>query len=146
MSKYRELFVWDKWEDPLNPEIDDDNISMESWSEDYTEEVQKPKPIRTLVNPHFGIIPIVDANSPGKLFNFWVCHTGVTITSKIAEIIELVDGVETLDVFSRYRFRIAVGKCFQNKEVMDEIEQKITSYIEKTHAKANKVPAESDTK
>jgi hypothetical protein len=41
------------------------------------------------------------------------------------ETIENCEGVELLDVFTRYRFRIAVGKCFTDNEVMANITEKI---------------------
>jgi hypothetical protein len=42
-----------------------------------------------------------------------------------ADIIETTSGVETLDIFTRYRFRIGVGKAFSDSEVMRDINNKI---------------------
>lgn len=61
----------------------------------------------------------------GKLFNFWMGHTNFDISKKIAQIIERTDGVETLDIFTRYRFRISIGKAFNDSETMRNINKTI---------------------
>ena len=76
-----------------------------------------------------GIIPVNDNTASGKLFNFWVGHTNFDISKKIANIIEKTDGVETLDIFTRYRFRIAVGKAFDDSEIMRNINKTIYSEL-----------------
>jgi hypothetical protein len=134
------LVVWQKWVDPFG--FDDENEEdlsslMYSDQEDDTEYSQTPivpdqeiiqnmkaSTIKVMATP-MGIIPINDNTASGKIFNFWIGHTNFNITKKIASVIETISGVETLDVFTRYRFRIAVGKAFNDSEVMRDINNTI---------------------
>ena len=84
----------------------------------------KASTIKVMATP-MGIIPINDNTASGKIFNFWIGHTNFNITKKIAGVIETINGVETLDIFTRYRFRIAVGKAFNDSEVMRDINNTI---------------------
>jgi hypothetical protein len=77
-----------------------------------------------------GIIPVTENTASGKIFNFWTGHTNFNITKKITSLIEETEGVETLDIFTRYRFRIAVGKAFDDSSVMRKINDNIYSYLE----------------
>ena len=72
-----------------------------------------------------GIIPMTENTASGKIFNFWVGHTNFDITKKVADMIEKTDGVETFDVFTRYRFRVGVGKAFSDSETMREINSRV---------------------
>ena len=76
-----------------------------------------------------GIIPFNDNTASGKIFNFWMGHTNFDISKSIVNIIEKIDGVETLDVFTRYRFRIAIGKAFDDSQIMRNINKKIYSEL-----------------
>jgi hypothetical protein len=138
--------VWEKWIDPFN--IDDqientiENSEPEFLEDDHIEE---EKSNTTQESPHhtfkhfkavatpMGIIPINEEATSGKVFNFWVGHANFNITKPIAEVIENTDGVETLDIFTRYRFRISVGKAFDDSTVMRSINSKV--YTELNNAK-----------
>jgi hypothetical protein len=76
-----------------------------------------------------GILPYNSANICLKNFNLWIGHTNFSISASIANIIESTDGVETLDVFTRYRFRIGIGKVFSDSSVMRLINNKLYDYI-----------------
>ena len=53
--------------------------------------------------------------------SLWIGHCKQDITrKKIQEIIQ-IEGVETLDVITRYRFRVGVGKLFKDNEVKHRI-------------------------
>lgn len=69
-----------------------------------------------------GIVPLTEHNSPSKTFNFWMGHTNFDLTIKEVTKIEKIPGVESLDVFTRYRFRVGIGKMFKAAEVMSSIE------------------------
>lgn len=128
--------IWQKWVDPFGEdsqetkwtdyEADDDTPSEVM---DYIDEQQKNKPIKVIASP-LGIIPYNEHTASSKIFNFWVGHTNFSITKPIAKILESADGVETLDIFTRYRFRIAIGKCFQDSAVMQNISQQIKQHYE----------------
>jgi hypothetical protein len=141
------MIVWQKWVDPFGKNPDDiewpgykdhevsDNFDKDEEDNDDTlEEVidkiqsSKSNPIQVIATP-MGIIPYNEHTACSKIFNFWVGHTNFNITAKIAKIIEDSDGVETLDIFTRYRFRISVGKLFEDSLVMKKINDNVYEAI-----------------
>ena len=76
-----------------------------------------------------GIIPYNEYTASSTIFNFWVGHTSFSITYDIGAIIEQANGVETLDIFTRYRFRIGIGKVFKESEVMQNVTQEIQTHL-----------------
>lgn len=140
------IIVWQKWADPFGGDdviennilasflqdleeegtfLEDDEYYGEEYEEEQPMESQmisgkKSLPIRVMATP-MGIIPVTENTASGKIFNFWVGHTNFNISKRISDIIEETEGVETLDVFTRYRFRIGVGKAFSDSEVMRDI-------------------------
>lgn len=93
--------IWEKWKNPFDEEVD--------------EEIKKPLG-KVLVGP-MGVIPINDSNNPGKVFNFWILHCNFLIDDDIMEILRDIPGVESYEPFTRYRFRLSIGKAFDEKEV-----------------------------
>tara|TARA_R110000824_G_scaffold262990_1_gene451664 strand:+ start:89 stop:403 length:315 start_codon:yes stop_codon:yes gene_type:complete len=55
-------------------------------------------------------------------FVLFIGHSNFSLTAILIYNACLVDGVEAIDPISRYRFRLAVGKLFVPKEVLDNIE------------------------
>jgi hypothetical protein len=143
------LIIWQKWADPFGGDDDiliPDSINYENHrneepefhdTEDEKEEsmevshqLQKPsRQIRVMATP-MGIIPFTENTASSKIFNFWVGHSNFNITKKIASIIEEISGVEALDIFTRYRFRIAIGKAFKDSRVMQKINEKVYTYLD----------------
>jgi hypothetical protein len=143
-TKHEDIIIWQKWIDPFGEKEDElsddfDNF-YDSDSDDLDEEeeenlsslMNQPKPIKVIATP-MGIIPVNDNTASGKIFNFWIGHTNFNITAEISRIIEACDGVECLNVFTRYRFRIAIGKAFTDSVVMKEIQDTIYHYLENFH-------------
>lgn len=138
--------IWEKWRDPYgsddSPDIQgliEDIVSKKIEEQDNTEEEQtdieqenigfiKHK-LPMMITP-VGLIPLTENTAPGKIFNFWTGHSNFNITHKISDIIEATEGVETLDIFTRYRFRISIGKAFKDADVMHDINKQIYSYLE----------------
>lgn len=122
---------WEKWVDPFSAVTSEDDEKYPG----YVEEVDEPNKVKykqpIIVGP-WGIIPITELNRPSKSFNFWIGHTNFIIKQSVKDVIEKVTGVETLDVFSPYRMRIAIGKSFD----ADEVKHNIDSAISKEHGKA----------
>ena len=127
--------IWEKWRDPFlgydDNEIDVDKVNFidEETSdnlEDVLEDqhVKQSDPVKVIATP-MGIIPYNEYTASSKIFNFWTGHTNFNIVDVVAYAIETTEGVETLDIFTRYRFRIGVGKAFEDREVMRSIEKKI---------------------
>jgi hypothetical protein len=135
--------AWQKWFDPFgyddaeedihdpyvgeySDEPDDDKLSDEEQEDE--KHMHKLEKVKVIATP-MGIIPMTDNTMSSKIFNFWVGHTNFDITHKVADIIETTDGVETLDIFTRYRFRIAIGKVFDDSSVMREINRRVYSEL-----------------
>lgn len=132
--------VWEKWRDPFGDDNEEEDISINEQPDDdemyepYDEENtsisinNKQIKCKILLTP-MGAIPYNEFTASGKIFNFWTGHSNFTLTNNIVDIIENTDGVETLDVFTRYRFRVGVGKAFNDSEVMRKINLNIYEYI-----------------
>lgn len=86
------------------------------------------KPFKLAIT-QIGVIPFYENTLPSKLFKFYEGHTNFSISQKIADIIDKTEGVETLDVFTKYRMRISVGKMFDSKEVRKNIQDRITKAL-----------------
>lgn len=137
--------VWEKWYDPLG---EDDLESVEvkqitsddippTFYDDHGDEIDNnaianhepyKKPLKIIVTP-MGIIPYTENTASNKIFNFWVGHTNFNLTNFICELIENSEGVETLDIFTRYRFRIGIGKLFDVKTTISQIDHLIYKHL-----------------
>tara|TARA_Y100000385_G_scaffold286078_1_gene347326 strand:+ start:318 stop:758 length:441 start_codon:yes stop_codon:yes gene_type:complete len=133
------MIVWEKWVDPYSQTVQDSipTDEEEDLEEEYLEDeedveeygtVDKLGKFRAIATP-MGIIPINESTASGKIFNFWVGHTNFDITNALALIIEETPGVETLDIFTRYRFRIGIGKAFHDSKVMRDINSRVYNYL-----------------
>ena len=139
-SKINNIIVWEKWRDPFlgydENEIDIENSDiryMDNVDTDEAGTITHSSPVRVIYTP-IGIVPYNEYTASSKIFNFWVGHTKFTINNTIANILENCEGVETLDIFTRYRFRIGIGKIFKEIDVMQDISSKIETYLRYTHA------------
>lgn len=125
--------IWEKWTDPFGENLDEtrwnhyDDEDMDEETEIFDNQLIRSKfekPVKVIASP-MGLIPYNEYTASSKIFNFWVGHTNFNITKNIASIIEKCEGVELLDIFTRYRFRIGIGKCFTDSEVMSDINDHI---------------------
>jgi hypothetical protein len=131
------LITWQKWSDPFGR--DEEDKDYDPYLGDYDSEIDSDQiteqapdlpvsivrsGIRVIATP-MGIIPMNDNTISSKIFNFWVGHTNFNLTKMVVDVIEQTDGVETLDIFTRYRFRIAVGKVFDDSSVMRDINSRV---------------------
>lgn len=134
MDNYQEnLIIWEKWKDPLGYD-DIENIEETQEYEDEQVVTQKIKKIKcTLITTPFGIIPFNENTASSEIFNFWTGHTTFAITKSVADIIENTDGVETLNVFTKYRFRIGIGKAFNDSSVMRNINNNVYNFLEENN-------------
>jgi hypothetical protein len=149
------LVMWEKWVDPFGQDMDeakwtdynnditdidnilngdpdpdpgsDNNDDEEEEDDEEKKQFYKPvsrNPIKVIASP-LGLIPYNEHTASGKIFNFWLGHTNFNISNNVKDIIEQCDGVEILDIFTRYRFRIAIGKCFNDADVINLINENI---------------------
>jgi len=135
MLNKENTIIWEKWVDPYGqnldsvewPGYDQENIIDDNeYEEQDLEKSVKYKRINAIATS-MGIIPFNEHTDCTKIFNFWLGHTNFDITKYIAEVLQSIEGVETLDIFTRYRFRISFGKAFDERQVIDNINNKIKS-------------------
>jgi hypothetical protein len=135
---------WEKWVDPYEQQIeslkleieekndsiqDQDQFGFESYDSfsEQEEGLDDFKTIPTIFTP-FGLIPLSNETLASNSFKFWVGHTNFKITRHFRNLISSVEGVESLDVFSPYRFKISVGRLFRDRDVMSNIRKVMLSY------------------
>lgn len=130
--------VWEKWTDPFGENFDEtkwnhyDDEDLDENSELLDHDMIKSrmsKPIKVIASP-LGIIPYNEYTASSKIFNFWVGHTNFDISTPIVEVIEKCEGVELLDIFTRYRFRVGIGKCFNDSETMNNITETVRNLLD----------------
>ncbi len=125
----KELVYWTKFVNPIekmnqqirhNQEIAMSDTQERDGYDDYEDESSSP-------NIEGGMmIPIM--HDPFDGFNLWTGHFSVDITKPIREDISKVRGVEAVDVVSRYRMHVAVGRLFVPNDVMNGIAKVVTKY------------------
>lgn len=131
-SFFSPQIIWEKWIDPFGDDMEEaqwHDYDDEDGEIAEQQEVLKNKKMVKVISSPMGLIPYNEHTSSAKIFNFWVGHTNFNLSKNIAENIEKCDGVEILDIFTRYRFRIAVGKCFNDSDVMNDIKNMVCDYI-----------------
>lgn len=119
--------IWEKWLDPFDDDDDqpEEENNKNEWRDSYEKAEDMARKAVTgpmLVGP-MGIIPIKEGAKPGKLYNFWMMHTNFNITKSVKDTLKKMDGVEAVDIFTRYRARLAFGKVFEEEVVKNSIEQ-----------------------
>jgi len=132
MLNKNNLIIWEKWVDPYGSDLD--SVEWPGYNDNSIIEdedgIKQPsfKKINVLATK-MGIIPFNEHTDCTKIFNFWIGHTNFDITKLIAEVLQSISGVETLDIFTRYRFRISFGKAFEDRKVIDTINLKIKEIL-----------------
>lgn len=129
---------FEKWYDPFVAETESEPEEEESYKDSYQLAEEKARSGKTsgtgrvLVGP-MGVVPLTEHGIPSKVYDFWMGHANFNITEDIAHTIEEVPGVESLDIFTRYRFRLAVGKnkAFKPTKVFKAIREAVSDKLEK---------------
>jgi len=123
---------WERWADPYmadeeelldsaTPESEEEiSFSHESELEENMMQLPSFSPIKTIFTP-FGVLPLTEQSLASNHFKMWVGHTNFKLTKDFYKVIGSVEGVEAIDIFSPYRFRIAVGKLFVDRGVMTRV-------------------------
>lgn len=144
---------WEKWIDAFEEEDESFSEAISEAEEELTNEellenehlFHEVSHVRSIVTP-FGILPLTEQTLASKHFKFWVGHANFKLTKDFYTVIGQHPGIETLDILTPYRFRIAVGKMFTDRDVMigvrDEMVQHVASvqpsgHIADTETNAN---------
>ena len=128
---------WEKWIDAFEAE-EAEMIEEMQEVEDFDEyeeslmeqEIMKHSPshIRTIITP-FGVLPITEKTRASNYFKLWVGHSNFKLTEDFYKIIGGSSGVEALDILTPYRFRIAIGKMFVDRDVMKTVRDCMVEHI-----------------
>jgi hypothetical protein len=118
---------WQKYEDVIQSEMYSplanmlfDEIATDVEPEGYEEEMENQETLFVPKN-------FYETISLMTRFDCWIGHTNFNITTSIKNKLNEVDGIEVLNVTSRYRFFIGIGKMFKFSDVRKNIENTITS-------------------
>lgn len=121
--------VWEHWQDPFLPILEESERLKKQQEDSYDDGYEIKENIypqimsRTpIAMTNWGYFPITDINRPGNIMDFWLGHTNFDITNDLYDAIESVRGVEAVEIQTRYRFRIAIGKMFNSAKTKKRIE------------------------
>jgi len=132
------LILWQKWEDPLTQmqnqikiQIRNQYINQNLTPNGYNEEnnqipIPQIQSFPMMATP-MGLFPAPIPNM--STFNFWIGHSNFKVTEPIWNILNNAHGIESLDLFSPYRFRISVGQAFNEVAVKRNIAQTVSAYL-----------------
>jgi len=133
---------WEKWMDAfesadsnfhlLAQESEEEESYLDTqWDPDENNEemMEHFVPIKGVMTP-YGMLPITDDTLASRKFKFWVGHANFRLTEDYYNVIGHTEGVETLDILTPYRFRIAVGKMFVDRTVMSTVRDKMVAHVE----------------
>jgi len=123
----RRNIKWEKWVDPLLSNYED-----AEWPGFDQDKDGNAMPIHTverqpvLHTPH-GMISVVASAMASNRFDFWLMYTNFGLEEDIASAIELVPGVETLEITTRYTARVGFPRSgfWQPRDVMHQVLLKV---------------------
>lgn len=128
---------WEKWIDAFEEEeeaIENETLNMEQLLTDNEEILDQENfynsvsHIKSIITP-FGILPLTEQTKASNHFKLWVGHSNFKLTEDFYKIIGQQPGIEALDILTPYRFRIAVGKMFVDREVMAEVRNEMIKHF-----------------
>ena len=137
MNQY--IIQWSKWKDPfkqLSHNRRKDNILEEEIEENEFSDLSEYN--GPVMQTEFGIVPINETNCPSSAFNLWRGDTNFPFEKYHKFLIDTTLGVEAADFHTPYRFRIAIGKLFNEKDVMKRVEKRLIEYTNNKVSSINK--------
>ena len=120
--------AWENWKEKVDyspPEINEPDETLEEDVDGLEKSLLSAMEIPRLVQTPLGIFHYEDKLKPSEKFDCWIGYTNFDITGNVRDIIESVDGVEALEIMSRYTFFLGVGKMFKFRDVRTRIEENI---------------------
>ena len=127
---------WEKWVDAYEEQaaileqlvVEEEEEEELYEEEEIVEKLQSLNHIKTIMTP-FGIMPLTEHSLASQHFKFWVGHSNFKLTDKVYQVVGNTKGVETLDILTPYRFRIAIGKMFVDRDVMSTVRTNLLECI-----------------
>lgn len=120
--------AWEKWT-PRNKKV-----TKDGWEDDIVEyrDENIEETYDHIMVPGQLIEDMIEANSElytDDDYNFWTGHSDFPISFNVMKKLCDTPGVEAADLVTQYRFRIAVGKLFAAKSVMENINKSLLEYV-----------------
>ena len=112
MNNATKLVCWIKWKDPFKrllyknqkPQVE---VEEEEEGNEFNQLTEYHGPVMFTSD---GIITLNENNT--SAFNFWRGDTNWQLTDQDKFIIDHTLGIETVEVFTPYRFKVSIGKLF----------------------------------
>jgi len=132
---------WQKYEDVIESQLNSPIVDqlyeaiMKKQSQYHDIDLEElenegitPEDLDQLVEDNSPAMMSIDDNLAREIslatnFDCWIGHTNFNITLDIKNILDTIEGVELLKVFSRYRFLVGVGRMFDFADVRKRIEE-----------------------
>ena len=125
---------WEKWIDAFDEEDSEFKEEVANVEELFNEEnlleqeqILQSSHIKSILTP-FGILPLTEQTKASNRFKLWVGHSNFKLTEDFYKVIGQQPGIEALDILTPYRFRIAVGKMFIDRDVMKTLRDTMVSH------------------
>lgn len=119
---------FEKWIDPLNSNVEE--VEWPGFNHDEDDETQPiyAAKMTQVIHTPFGALSMLSNTVASNQFDFWWMYTNFDITNDIRDIIKKVPGIETLEIYTRYRARVGFPKSgfFEGSQTMRNIQAAIT--------------------
>lgn len=132
--------VWESWNSLLDDQVQtlkpreltskdiEDALSAEVGGELLFLEGNAMPPV---VHTPLGVYPVESNFKPSDRWDCWMGHTNFGITLEMQDVLRSkIDGIEALRILGRYTFFIGIAKCFEFKNVREDIDSKLCVYTE----------------
>lgn len=120
---------WEYWENPFGggKEWTEEGVPRKKKKKREYEDFDESVPVRPVVMTDAGMMPLAVYGDMTEVFDFWIGNTDFNLSRPVCKKIREVEGVETLDILTRYRFRISFGKMFKSADVKLNINKVINN-------------------
>tara|TARA_R110002012_G_scaffold38750_1_gene107564 strand:- start:1037 stop:1483 length:447 start_codon:yes stop_codon:yes gene_type:complete len=134
---------WEKWVDVYQEQLEEQEaylrelediqqelgISDEELGElDADLNMSSLQHIKTIMTP-FGILPLTEQSLVSNHFKLWVGHCNFKLLQSHYQVIGAVEGVESVDIMTPYRFRVGIAKLFVDRKVMSAVKQSLVESL-----------------
>lgn len=118
-NKLRNIIRWEHYEYLEDDEYVFDEDALNNNSNDSEFVFDSPQ---LYIPTQMGLVPTKFYQMDFDHISLWNAYTNFTITKSIAKIIESVEGVESLEIKGRYRFRVGVAPLFNDQDTLKAIQ------------------------
>lgn len=122
--------IFEKYNDPL---VDFINKSKEEeddlYNKDDSFDDEKVKRGFPFLHGPQGILPLFHGNLASTNFNLWIVHTNFRLDESLKNFINNIEGIETFELISPYRWRLSIARLFKEDSTKKVIEDKVITFI-----------------